>query len=127
MLHFSHFSKPLVLRMFSCFKLLVGFTFCTFPSFPAFDASLLGIVNELFWIGVQVRNVVNSDNFQPTNNFGTSVLLGLSLGERFSVGYSYGVPSSMTNKGFNTSTHELMLRYDLIARVKGYLRSPRFF
>ena len=96
-------------------------------SIAAFDASLLGIVNELFWIGVQVRNVVNSDNFQPTNNFGTSILLGLSLGEQFSVGYSYGVPSSMTNKGFNTSTHELMLRYDLIARVKGYLRSPRFF
>jgi type IX secretion system PorP/SprF family membrane protein len=96
-------------------------------SIAAFDASLLGIVNELFWAGVQVRNVVNSDNFQPTNNLGTSVLLGLSLGERFSLGYSYGIPSSMTNKGFNTSTHELMLRYDLIARVKGYLRSPRFF
>ena len=96
-------------------------------SIAAFDASVLGIVNELFWIGIQVRNVVDTTNFKPANNLGTTALFGLSLGERFSIGYSYGIPSSMTNKGFNTSTHELMLRFDLSARVKGYLRSPRFF
>ena len=96
-------------------------------SIAAFDASVLGIINELFWVGIQVRNVVDTTNFKPANNLGTTALFGLSLGERFSIGYSYGIPSSMTNKGFNTSTHELMLRFDLSARVKGYLRSPRFF
>ncbi|PSR10593.1 MAG: hypothetical protein C7M88_01720 [Candidatus Arcticimaribacter sp.] len=96
-------------------------------SIAAFDASILGIVNELFWVGIQVRDVVDTTSFNLANNLGTTALFGLSLGERFSVGYSYGIPSSMTNKGFNTSTHELMLRYDLSARVKGYLRSPRFF
>ena len=96
-------------------------------SIAAFDASVLGIVNELFWIGIQVRDVVDTTSFNLASNLGTTALFGLSLGERFSVGYSYGIPSSMTNKGFNSSTHELMLRYDLSARVKGYLRSPRFF
>ena len=96
-------------------------------SIAAFDASILGIINELFWVGIQVRNVVDTTAFKPANNLGTTALFGLSLGERFSLGYSYGVPSSMTNKGFNTATHELMLRFDLSAPVKGYLRSPRFF
>ena len=96
-------------------------------SIAAFDASVLGIVNELFWIGIQVRDVVDTTSFNPASNLGTTALFGLSLGERFSVGYSYGIPSLMTNKAFNSSTHELMLRYDLSARVKGYLRSPRFF
>ena len=93
----------------------------------AFDASLLGIVYEVIWVGAQVRNKIEGEDIQQFNNFGMSALFGISLGEKFSIGYSYGIPSSITNIGIGSATHELMLRFDLSQKVKGYLRSPRFF
>lgn len=93
----------------------------------AFDASLLGIVYEVIWVGTQVRNKIEGEDIQQFNNFGMSVLFGISLGDKFSIGYSYGIPSSITNIGIGSATHELMLRFDLSQKVKGYLRSPRFF
>lgn len=92
-----------------------------------FDVSVLGIVNKLFWVGAQVRNRLEGDGIRQANNFGMSALFGLSLGEKLSIGYSYGIPSSISNIGLGSSTHEFMLRFDLTPKVNGYLRSPRFF
>lgn len=91
------------------------------------DTSLLGIFNERFWLGVQVRNGLSGEELKQLNNAGTSAMFGVSIGERFSLGYSYGFPSSLLNKGINMSTHELMLRFDLTNKSEGYLLSPRFF
>ena len=91
------------------------------------DASLLGIFNEIFWFGFQIRNGLGGEEFKQLNNAGISTMFGINIGERFSLGYSYGFPSSLLNKGLNMSTHELMLRFDLNIRSEGYLLSPRFF
>jgi len=93
----------------------------------AFDASLLLIINERFWTGLQIRNVINRKDFFNFAESGSSALIGIQLGENLSIGYSYGFPASITNKGLNASSHELMIRFDLFQKVKGYLRSPRFF
>ena len=92
-----------------------------------YDFSVLGIVNERFWLGGQLRNNFNSDTFQSFAGTGVSALLGIQLGENFSLGYAYGFPSSILNKGLNATTHEIFLRYDLTSVAQGILRSPRFF
>jgi type IX secretion system PorP/SprF family membrane protein len=96
-------------------------------SIVAMDASLLGIFNERFWFGVQVRNGLTGEELKQLNNVGTTAMFGVNIGKRFSLGYSYGFPSSLFNKGINMSTHELMLRFDLTTKSEGYLLSPRFF
>ena len=96
-------------------------------SVAGYDFSLLGIFNETFWVGGQIRNNFNADTFTSLKGAGTTALLGIHLGNRFSLGYSYGFPSSFLNNGLNATTHELFLRFDLATKVQGYLRSPRFF
>jgi len=96
-------------------------------SIVTMDASLLGIFKEKFWVGVQIRNGLGGEDLQQLNNSGKSAMFGISIGERFSLGYSYGLPSSLFSKGINMSTHELMLRFDLNIKSEGYLLSPRFF
>lgn len=95
-------------------------------SVAGYDFTLLGIFNETFWIGGQLRNNFNSDTFRSFSGTGTSGLLGINLGN-FSLGYSYGFPSSVINNGLNATTHEVFLRLDLTPKTQGFLRSPRFF
>lgn len=96
-------------------------------SVAGYDLSLLAIFNETLWIGGQIRNNFDADTFSSIAGTGSSALLGIHLGNQFSLGYSYGFPSSLLNSGINTTTHEVFLRFDLVAKVQGYLRSPRFF
>ncbi|MGB1971277.1 MAG: PorP/SprF family type IX secretion system membrane protein [Flavobacteriaceae bacterium] len=93
----------------------------------SYDFSLLGIINENFWIGGQLRNNFNAETFQRFSGTGTSVLLGIQLGKNIALGYAYGFPAAFINKGLNATTHEVFLRIDLSAKTLGYLRSPRFF
>ena len=55
-----------------------------------------------------------------------SFLTGFTINKNLSLGYSYGFSSSR-NKSLNLSTHEIMLKYDILPKVIGLLRSPRFF
>lgn len=96
-------------------------------SLAGYDLSLLVIYDDMIWLGGQIRNNFNADTFRSINGTGASVLMGLSLGG-FTLGYSYGIPSSFVNSGVNASTHELMFRLDLSPKkVQGTLKSPRFF
>ena len=95
-------------------------------SVAGYDFSLLGIFAETFWLGGQIRNNFNADTFRSFSGTGASALLGINLGT-FSLGYSYGFPSSVINNGLNATTHEVFLRLDLSPKTQGYLRSPRFF
>ncbi|WP_046759094.1 PorP/SprF family type IX secretion system membrane protein [Kordia jejudonensis] len=54
-----------------------------------------------------------------------SGLIGFQLTERFMLGYSYDYTTTELRK-FNSGTHEIMLRFELITRDKK-LKSPRFF
>jgi len=96
-------------------------------SVAGYDFSLLGIINDTFWLGGQIRNNFDAETFSSFAGTGTTALLGIHLGDRFSVGYSYGFPSYFLNSGLNATTHEVFLRFDLATKVQGYLRSPRFF
>ena len=93
----------------------------------SFDLSLLLIVNERFWTGLQIRNVINRKDFFNFVEAGSSALIGIQIWDNLSIGYSYGFPSSITDRGLNASSHELMIRFDLSQKINGYLRSPRFF
>ena len=96
-------------------------------SVAGYDFSLMAIFNKTFWIGGQIRNNFNQYTFRSFSGTGTSALLGIHLGKQFSLGYSYGFPSSIINNGLNATTHEVFLRLDLTTKSQGYLRSPRFF
>ena len=96
-------------------------------SIAGYDFSLMAIFKETFWIGGQIRNNFNAATFRSFSGTGTSALMGIHLGKNFSLGYSYGFPSSLINNGLNATTHEIFLRIDLSSKSQGYLRSPRFF
>lgn len=96
-------------------------------SIAGYDFSIMAIFNKTFWLGGQIRNNFNADTFRSFAGTGTSALLGIHLGKQFSLGYSYGFPTSVINNGLNATTHEVFLRFDLTTKSQGYLRSPRFF
>ncbi|WP_194765654.1 type IX secretion system membrane protein PorP/SprF [Tamlana sp. I1] len=54
-----------------------------------------------------------------------SGLIGLQITPKFMVGYAYDYTTTPL-KYFNSGTHELMLRFELISKEK-QLKSPRFF
>ncbi len=54
-----------------------------------------------------------------------SGLLGLQINPRLLLGYAYDLTTTKLGD-FNSGTHEIMLRYELITREK-QLKSPRFF
>lgn len=54
-----------------------------------------------------------------------SGLLGLQVGPKLMIGYAYDATTTRLS-GFNSGTHEIMLRFELRSREK-QLKSPRFF
>ncbi|MEE9361896.1 MAG: type IX secretion system membrane protein PorP/SprF [Cellulophaga sp.] len=54
-----------------------------------------------------------------------SALLGFQISTRFNIGYAFDYTTTPLNN-FNSGTHEIFLRYQLISKLKK-LRSPRFF
>lgn len=55
------------------------------------------------------------------------VLVGYNITEQFTVGYSFDWSMANTTGKYNNGSHEIMLRYDLISKDKGKIKSPRFF
>ncbi len=91
-----------------------------------YDLSSLLIYKETFWIGGQIRSSMNSILPEEALAGSYSILTGITLSKNLSLGYSYGFSSSR-NKALNLSTHEIMLRFDILPKIIGLLRSPRFF
>ncbi len=54
-------------------------------------------------------------------------LIGYSFTEQFTIGYSFDWSMANTTGKYNAGSHEIMLRYDLISRDKGKIKSPRYF
>lgn len=54
-----------------------------------------------------------------------SALASLQITPQFLVGYSYDYSTTQL-QNYNSGTHEIMLRFELVSRKKG-LKSPRFF
>jgi hypothetical protein len=55
------------------------------------------------------------------------VLLGYNVAEAFSIGYAFDWSMTNTTGNYNSGSHELMLRYDLVSSRKGKIKSPRYF
>ena len=58
---------------------------------------------------------------------GFGLLLGYNFTEQFIVGYSFDWSMVNTTRKYNSGSHEIMLRYDLISKSKSKIKSPRFF
>ncbi|WP_067147447.1 PorP/SprF family type IX secretion system membrane protein [Pseudotamlana agarivorans] len=78
------------------------------------DLSANFLFHEVFRAGVAYRW-----------NDSVSALVGMQITPRLMVGYAYDYTTTPL-QDFNTGTHEIMLRFDLISSEK-QLKSPRFF
>lgn len=78
------------------------------------DISANFMFNNAFTLGVAYRT---SDS--------VSALASLQITPQFNVGYSYDYTTTEL-QNYNSGTHEIMLRFELVSRTKG-LKSPRFF
>ncbi|MCC6372309.1 MAG: type IX secretion system membrane protein PorP/SprF [Bacteroidia bacterium] len=54
-------------------------------------------------------------------------LLGYNITDAFTVGYSFDWSMANTTGKYNSGSHEIMLRYDLISLTKAKIKSPRYF
>ena len=93
----------------------------------AYDLSILFLYKTLFWVGPQTRS--NLKKGVPSNEFGGGfgIIAGVNLNKSVSIGYSYNTSALGNLITTNHSTHEIMLRFDLIPALKNILRSPRIF
>ena len=95
-------------------------------SSSVYDFSSLLIFKETFWIGGQIRSSIFSVLPDGGLEGSYAFLTGININKNISLGYSYGFSSSK-NKALNLGTHEIILRLDILPKVIGLLRSPRFF
>jgi type IX secretion system PorP/SprF family membrane protein len=70
------------------------------------------------------NNAVNLGVAYRTSD-SVSALASLQITPQFSLGYSYDYTTTEL-QNYNSGTHEIMLRFELVSRKKG-LKSPRFF
>jgi type IX secretion system PorP/SprF family membrane protein len=80
------------------------------------DVTANFIIKDKFTLGAMYRT---GDGF--------GLLLGYNFTEQFIVGYSFDWSMVNTTRKYNSGSHEIMLRYDLISKTKSKIKSPRFF
>ena len=92
-----------------------------------YDNSIWLVINDRYWIGPQYRAVLNQ--IIPTKNGGGyyGAIAGLHFGENISIGYAYQGKIGNQGIGITNTTHEILLRFQLVSKFKGALRSPRLF
>ncbi|MBN4072851.1 type IX secretion system membrane protein PorP/SprF [Crocinitomix catalasitica] len=83
---------------------------------PQLDITSLFYFNDKVWAGPM---------FRTGDSFG--LLIGLSLTDQFSFGYSFDWSYGVNTGRYNSGGHEVMLRYDFIFKSKGKIVSPSYF
>ncbi len=63
--------------------------------------------------------------YRTGDAFGT--LLAYQVNDNFSIGYSFDWSMANTTGKYNSGSHEIMLRYDLVSFSKAKIKSPRYF
>ena len=91
----------------------------------AYDISLLMLLNNSYWFGPQFKSKAAFGPQDQILDGSISFLTGINLNENISIGYAYGNAINLGTN--NSSSHELLLRFDFSPRVLGILRSPRIF
>jgi type IX secretion system PorP/SprF family membrane protein len=96
---------------------LVGRYITSYPFL--LDVNAMFTYDEMFDFGI---------NYQLLNSVG--VVLGYNLGDQFSVGYAYSIPTSELNR-ISFQSHELALKFRILNQgggsSRGNSQSPRFF
>jgi len=92
-----------------------------------YDNSIWIVINDRFWFGPQYRAALNQ--IIPNKNRGGyyGAIAGLHFGENISIGYAYQGKIGNQSFGITNSTHEILLRFQLVSKFKWSLRSPRLF
>ena len=113
-------------------RLYAGFSVPWFIENESFNIQrhyfgIIGGLVRIFWVGPQTRS--NLKKGVPSNEFGGGfgIIAGVNLNKSVSIGYSYNTSALGNLITTNHSTHEIMLRFDLIPALKNILRSPRIF
>lgn len=55
------------------------------------------------------------------------LLVGIDVSEQMYVGYSFDWSFANTTGRYNSGSHEIMVRYDLVYKSEGKIKSPRYF
>jgi hypothetical protein len=92
-----------------------------------YDASVLIVVRDKFWVGPQFRTRVSAGVPDQNNAGFYGAIAGVHIGENISIGYAYQGKSLSKNIGITNNSHELFLRFQLAPKIQGILRSPRLF
>lgn len=82
-----------------------------------YDITANFLFNEKFWIGASYR-------FNDASNFGA--MMDYQISKDIRIGYAYDLPTS-TIKPYTGGTHEIILIYELVKKVMGPIKSPRYF
>ncbi len=92
-----------------------------------YDMSILIVANDKFWIGPQLRtNASGGVPGQKSAGF-YGAIAGFHINDNLSLGYAYQGATMNKNLGITNNSHELFLRFNLVPKVSGILRSPRLF
>ena len=91
----------------------------------AYDISLLMVLNNSYWFGPQFKSKAAFGPQDQILDGSISFLTGINLNENISIGYAYGNAINLGTN--NSSSHELLLRFDFSPKVLAILRSPRIF
>ena len=92
-----------------------------------YDASVLIVAGDKFWIGPQIRTTVNSGIPGEQSSGFYGAIAGIHLGRNLTIGYAYQGGSLNKNIGITNNSHELLLRFQFAPKIEGILRSPRLF
>ncbi|MAW50827.1 MAG: hypothetical protein CMC41_06875 [Flavobacteriaceae bacterium] len=92
-----------------------------------YDMSILIVANDKFWIGPQLRTT-SSGGVPGQKSAGFyGAIAGFHINDNLSLGYAYQGATMNKNLGITNNSHELFLRFNLVPKVSGILRSPRLF
>ncbi|MBK7666382.1 MAG: type IX secretion system membrane protein PorP/SprF [Sphingobacteriaceae bacterium] len=80
------------------------------------DVTAMFLYKEKFNIGAMYRT-----------GDAVGALVGYNFTEQFYLGYSFDWSMANTTGKYNSGSHEIMLRYDLIYKSKAKIKSPRYF
>lgn len=81
--------------------------------------------------GDLTANFIFSDKFTLGAMYRTGdavgALLGYNITDALALGYSFDWSMANTTGKYNSGSHEIMLRYDLVSFTKAKIKSPRYF
>ncbi|MBK9285492.1 MAG: type IX secretion system membrane protein PorP/SprF [Sphingobacteriaceae bacterium] len=93
-----------------------AFVKTTFGAPVEADLTSVFIINDKLHLGLMYRT-----------GDALGALLGIQAHKQFFIGYSFDWSFANTTGRYNSGSHEIVLRYDVIKKPEGKIKSPRYF